>query len=131
MARPATTRRIEAGVVGPGSRPRISEDWLAIDVARNADAEIAQDRRRDVDDPRRGGADRAAADQHARGDRVIVAAMIGAPLAIVLVDDPGRRTAERRLPRHTIALVHADLELGGVGEVGAGIDVVALVDRAD
>src|SRR6185437_4294962 len=65
------------------------------------------------------------------GLREVVAAVVGAPLARIRIDDSLRRSPQRRLPRDAVAVAHADLELRGVLQVRTRVYVVALVDRVD
>src|SRR5205807_7594981 len=98
------------------------EQRFPIDIRRYRHAEIFEHRRRDIDDARAGHVDRAARDQRARGLLVIEGAVIARPLLLVRIDDPCRRSAERRLPRHAIAVGEAHLELGGVSDERTAVD---------
>src|SRR4249920_1208715 len=87
------------------------EERFAIDIAGNRDAKILQYGWRDVHDggwKRSLACDGPARDQHAGCRRVIESAVVAAPLLHIRVHDALWRSAKGRLPRHTIAVLHAD-----------------------
>src|SRR6476661_3438336 len=129
-ARPVTmdaTNRLE--VVSGFSRTT-SEQWLAIYIRRYRQAEILQYRRGQIDDSC-WLLDRPVRDQGAGCLLVVEGAVVARPLLHVRINDAGWRPAERRLPRNPVSVGEADLELGGVGDVRPGVDVILLIHGVD
>src|SRR5438552_18194612 len=80
------------------------EERLSINIYRYRQAEVLQYCRRDVDDSRLIRIDWPARHQRARGGLVVERAVVARPLFHVRIDDARGGAAERRLPRHPIAV---------------------------
>src|SRR6516164_8405788 len=106
-----------------------SKDRPAIDVRGDRQAEVAEHGRGNVDNVQGPSlCDRAVRHTCTRRRLVIERAVVAGPFLHVRVDAPRRRSAERRLPGHAIAIGEPHLELGGVLDEFTGVDIVGLVD---
>ena len=113
--------------------PSCTKGWLsrkntlAHHLRRGGEAELGQDRRRDVDERRRAGLDAAVGEEHA-GHFERVGAMVGTPGRVVIQQNLLGQVAQTRRPRRAVATGVTNDQVRRQGRRISLVDLVRSID---